>query len=309
MASSNPPEPRRGQIATPAAVAEACDQLFRSGENITEAAVRALIGGGSTPVIYKHIRAWEAMHRDRFLALEAEATAVATKAPQNVPQELWDALVPAWNHVQAKAAQEAEAALQAERARLAEAQEALAADREALNDESAAVVARDEAWRQERGEWSTQISDLNTSLANRDEQLRKLRTAHAELANDNQRITAARDALSVQLNAAQETMKEAERRHQADQDRWAKQIDVVRQEAKAIVDRLGGDLDEANRLLRAETDKNIDLRVQLTRSDAALSAARLQIAELEQLQLDRGGPTKQRVRQRLLAHRRGKARR
>lgn len=299
---SEPSPTRRGQIATPAAVATACEELFRAGENITEAAVRGILGGGSTPVIYKHIRAWETMHRDRFFALEAQAEEVSTSAPENVPQELWEALLPAWKRVEAQAAQTASNALQADRERLTEQQAALAADREALNAESVAVVARDEAWREERSNWSAQIADLNTSLANRDEQVRQLKAAGAELADENQRITAAKDALSLQLNAAQETLKDAERRHQADQDRWAKQIDVVRQEAKAIADRLSDDLNEANRLLRAKTDSHIDLRLELTRSEAALSAAQLQISELEQLQIDRGGLARQRVRQRLRAH-------
>lgn len=66
------------QKATEESVAAVCEQLFRSGKSITARAVHEALEGGHIPVIYRHIRTWEAKHREKYLMLE---TAVDLSAP------------------------------------------------------------------------------------------------------------------------------------------------------------------------------------------------------------------------------------
>ncbi|KAF1702842.1 DNA-binding protein [Pseudoxanthomonas kaohsiungensis] len=63
--------PRVAHKATPEAVAQVCEKLFRAGEPITGEAVREQLGGGSAPVIYRYIRQWEEALRIRHLTMEA----------------------------------------------------------------------------------------------------------------------------------------------------------------------------------------------------------------------------------------------
>lgn len=262
--AQNPIRPRKGQIATPESVAAVCDQLFRRGEAITEVAVRQQLGGGSTPVIYRYIRLWEDAHRRQFLALEAQMEATeAGQVPPDVPDELWQALRPAWERVVAQAAAAAEAGV-------AELRQALAADRAALQDEAARVRELDTRWQAERGEWSETIADLNT----------KLTAAQAQnegLAGEVRRLGLREDELKMRLDTAQRqahelqgqmdaALADAQARHEADQARWLQQIDVARQEAKATAQQAERRESDLQRRLDTASTELSDVRIALERA-------------------------------------------
>jgi len=273
------PVTRRGQIATPEAVAAVCDQLFRQGEAITEIAVRQLLGGGSTPVIYRHIRLWEEAHRRQFLTLEAQAQAVAAgQTPPDVPDELWRALKPAWERVVAQATAAAETGV-------ADARQALAAERAALEDETSRVRELDARWQTERVEWSEKIADQNTRLAEaqanlqaQEGEIRRLTRREADLLADSLLLKRRAYELQAQMDTA---LAEAQTRHETDQERWLQQIDAARQEAKSTAQQAERRESDLQRRLDTASTELSDKRIELERVRIEANGHRAQLEALQ----------------------------
>ena len=259
---------RSNQIATPEAVGQICDALFASGEKITEATVRARLGGGSTTTILKLIRHWEDRLRIEFARLQAkQAQYEAGDIPPDVPEPLWAAIKPVWGQV-------LEAAQVHAQDRVANDRAALVAVKDALDERAAQVEALDARWRQEKQEWSTRFDGLNTEIA-------RLKGRATELAQDliqaGHEATARAveiDALGQQLASAEQSSRAAEAAHQADLERWAQQIDDARQDAKAKEASASARIRTLEGQVTSANDTLSDLRIEHERTRGEASAAR-----------------------------------
>lgn len=281
---------RKGQIATPEAVAQACDEMFRAGEKITEASVRARIGGGGPGVILQNIRAWEATLRERFLSMEGSlAEYDAGDRPPGVPEALWTALKPVWDQLVREA--RAHAAK-----RLEDAHAALERDRQSLDEEADRVRDADARWQQDKQDTTARIDELNQAVA-----LHKDRAAQlaGELIQAGHELTAKAtqiEALQAALEQGREAARTAEAAHQADLQRWAQQIDAARQDAKAKVSAAEGRARSLEDQLASAQASLADLRISHERTrvelEAAQSADRRSQAEIERLRGERAVPAK-----------------
>ena len=218
---------RKNQIATREAVWAACDALFLSGEKITEATVRARLGGGSTTTILKLIRDWDDRLRTEFIRLQATVAQYEEgDIPPDVPEALWAAVKPVWGQVLEAAQVHAEG-------RLADARAALAAEKAALETQVTQVRDLDARWQQEKQDWTVRIDGLNTEIARLKGRATELAQDLIQAGHEASARTVEIDALQQQLASAEERIHTAEAAHQADLERWAQQVDEARQEAKA----------------------------------------------------------------------------
>lgn len=189
---------RVNQIATPEAVAAVCDALFREGEKITEATVRARLGGGSTTTILKLIREWDDRQRREFLELRAKVAEYEVgDAPPSVPKPLWDAIRPVWRHVLDEAKAHAEK-------RLASDWAALEVDRQALVVEAERVSEADARWQQEKRDLLVRVDSLNGEAA-------RQKTRVTELAQDLIQAGKEATAQSAVIDGLREQLERAER--------------------------------------------------------------------------------------------------
>lgn len=259
---------RRNQIATEEAVRRVCDELYRAGEKITEATVRAGVGGGSTTTILQLIREWEAHQRTVFLDLEALVTQYSEgDVPPGVPEPLWAAIKPVWGQVLAEAQAYAES-------RLADDRAALATDRNGLVMELERVRELDARWQEEKQTWADRIANLNGEVD-------KLKGRVTELAQDLIRAgqeATSRDAtiegLRQQLERAEGALTAAQGEHQASTALWAQQIDNARQEAKNKDSAAAGRIRGLEEQLAAAQGGLADLRIEHERTKIEANAAR-----------------------------------
>lgn len=259
---------RKNQVATPEAVAEACDALFRAGEKITEATVRAHIGGGGPQVILRHMRAWEVEHRRKFMELEEQVQAIEDgDIPPGVPVPLWEAIKPVWQQVLSEARDYAERRLEDDRDRLV-------ADREALGAEAERVRGLDERWQQEKQDWSTRFDGLNAEVDRLKGRIAGLAEDLIQAGHEATAREAAIEGLQKQLERAEAAVKSAQADHQADLARWAQQIDQARQEAKSKESGAGARIRTLEEQLASAQASLADLRIEHERAKAETSAAK-----------------------------------
>lgn len=258
---------RSNQIATPDAVKAVCDELFRAGEKITEATVRARLGGGSTTTILKLIRAWDEHLRTEFLALESKvAQYEGGDAPPDVPEALWAALKPVWGRVLAEARSHAESRLASDRAALAEARQGLEADAERVRE-------LDARWQQEKQEWAARIDGLNGEFAKARERITALAQDLIEAGREATAHATTIEGLREQLARTESALADAQAAHQADLDRWAQQVDEARQEAKEARAAASGGIRMLEEQLASVQAALSDLRIEHERIKVLASAA------------------------------------
>jgi chromosome segregation ATPase len=262
-------------------VADAADRLAGDGKNPTVDGVRELLGTGSKSTIAPLLKRWKTEHRKD-----------TAHAELGLPEPLVQALKGVYDQVQAEAARQRDAAIDANTAELAEAQAA----RDRLQQQHDTLRERHDAQAQDLAAATARIEELEALAHRQDVELARVRSDNEGLA---QRLADRADeikSLTQQLAHAREQFEHyqaatarqrAEERQAAEQrhNRLEQELEAARQqlltqqaaakEAEAEVKRLSADHERLQRELQTVQET-------LAQARSARDQTQFELAELKQ---------------------------
>jgi DNA repair exonuclease SbcCD ATPase subunit len=201
----------RKAMHTQEQVFNAADQLVAAGQEVTPSTLRAALGGGSLTTIYKHLEAWQGMHK--------EIPKVAAIA---MPEVVERSFMAAWQAASAEAGKEIAAIKEKTDAEVKAAtlrfDEALA-NISQLETEAEADAIKIEALESQLATSQAELIRVNTDAATQDakwsatcgqleQQLGGQQTELHDLRKENKELIAQHAKLQGQLEAMQNQIKE-----------------------------------------------------------------------------------------------------
>ena len=258
----------------------AIDRLLAAGERPTIERVRALLGTGSPNTLTRMLNVWWQGLGERLTAQRLAVEAPATPAP------VIEAASAVWAAALLVARDEAErgvaaqwAALEAERARLAQAREEQTAT-------LAAAELRAEQADSARREAEGRLGDLARLADHLAAEAKELREREAATDGKNEALVrelrTAQALLDTERQQAASRLVEVEASFRATESRWISEVDLLRQERGRLTREIRALDADGRQALRSVEDRVMALTIQLSESGKREAAATARVSALEE---------------------------